>query len=146
MAGWRKKFCAGTIILIGYLTITAMFSINQIQSKLPKTTVVRIKRVQQSLRNRDGVHQPRNLAAYSNNSPINRITPRRLRSRMGPTIDWCVPLRYRNSPGQTVALASFPGSGNTWLRYLIQQTTGIYFPLNIIFCMSHLSLSADTST
>ncbi|XP_037049867.1 WSCD family member AGAP003962 [Bradysia coprophila] len=25
-----------------------------------------------------------------------------------------------------IALASFPGSGNTWLRYLLQQATGIY--------------------
>lgn len=25
-----------------------------------------------------------------------------------------------------VALASFPGSGNTWLRYLLQQATGWY--------------------
>uniref|UniRef100_A0A1B0CIB8 Putative beta-16-n-acetylglucosaminyltransferase n=1 Tax=Lutzomyia longipalpis TaxID=7200 RepID=A0A1B0CIB8_LUTLO len=27
--------------------------------------------------------------------------------------------------GKVVALASFPGSGNTWLRYLLQQATGI---------------------
>lgn len=25
------------------------------------------------------------------------------------------------------ALASFPGSGNTWLRYLLQQSTGWFF-------------------
>lgn len=25
-----------------------------------------------------------------------------------------------------IALASFPGSGNTWLRYLLQQATGIF--------------------
>ena len=25
-----------------------------------------------------------------------------------------------------VVLASFPGSGNTWLRYLIEKTTGVY--------------------
>jgi hypothetical protein len=24
------------------------------------------------------------------------------------------------------ALVSYPGSGNTWLRYLIEATTGIY--------------------
>ncbi|XP_031639557.1 uncharacterized protein LOC116351575, partial [Contarinia nasturtii] len=28
--------------------------------------------------------------------------------------------------GHLTALASFPGSGNTWLRYLLQQATGIY--------------------
>lgn len=30
----------------------------------------------------------------------------------------------RNSP--IVALISFPGSGNTWLRHLLEQATGIY--------------------
>lgn len=29
-----------------------------------------------------------------------------------------------------IALASFPGSGNTWLRYLLQQATGLYIHLN----------------
>jgi hypothetical protein len=45
----------------------------------------------------------------------------------GP-IEWCSELNF-SAPGninQTVALASFPGSGNTWLRYLLEQATGIY--------------------
>ena len=54
-----------------------------------------------------------------------RIPPRRLRN--GPQIEWChdPPLVYRVPPGPVVALASFPGSGNTWLRYLLQQATGL---------------------
>ena len=43
-------------------------------------------------------------------------------------VQWCRPLRFRDSTSQrggVVALASFPGSGNTWLRYLLQQATGI---------------------
>lgn len=39
-------------------------------------------------------------------------------------IQWCSQLRYQNPPKKPVALASFPGSGNTWLRYLLQQATG----------------------
>lgn len=31
---------------------------------------------------------------------------------------------YLNSSQHITALASFPGSGNTWLRYLVQQTSG----------------------
>jgi hypothetical protein len=31
-----------------------------------------------------------------------------------------------NDSEKAIALASFPGSGNTWLRYLLQQATGIY--------------------
>ncbi|XP_071448491.1 WSCD family member AAEL009094-like [Hetaerina americana] len=46
--------------------------------------------------------------------------PRRAR------LHWCRPLRFLATPGPVVALASFPGSGNTWLRYLIQQATGFY--------------------
>lgn len=38
----------------------------------------------------------------------------------------CVPVHYREKPGSVVALASFPGSGNTWLRYLLQLSTGEY--------------------
>ncbi|GJQ80682.1 hypothetical protein Trydic_g9265 [Trypoxylus dichotomus] len=41
-------------------------------------------------------------------------------------IQWCSELRFLEPPQVPVALASFPGSGNTWLRYLLQQATGIY--------------------
>lgn len=30
-------------------------------------------------------------------------------------------------PKNLIALASFPGSGNTWLRYLLQQATGKFY-------------------
>ena len=56
-------------------------------------------------------------------SPSTRISGSRL-----PAIHWCRPLGYRAAIPQRdsiVALASFPGSGNTWLRYLLQQATGI---------------------
>ena len=44
-------------------------------------------------------------------------------------VEWCLgPLRFQTaSPSgdlKRIALASAPGSGNTWLRYLIQQATG----------------------
>lgn len=41
----------------------------------------------------------------------------------------CVPVHYREKPGSVVALASFPGSGNTWLRYLLQLSTGIHWKI-----------------
>lgn len=41
-------------------------------------------------------------------------------------IQWCGELRFVDPPlAEPVALASFPGSGNTWLRYLLQQATGL---------------------
>ncbi|CAB4061818.1 unnamed protein product [Lepeophtheirus salmonis] len=42
------------------------------------------------------------------------------------TIKWCHNLSFLNPKGPITALASFPGSGNTWVRYLIQQLTGIF--------------------
>lgn len=44
-------------------------------------------------------------------------------------IQWCRDLHFLETPKATVALASFPGSGNTWLRYLLQQATGWCFCL-----------------
>ncbi|VVC96392.1 unnamed protein product [Leptidea sinapis] len=48
-------------------------------------------------------------------------------SRFGykhPSVDWCKELKLRIPPSQNVvALVSYPGSGNTWLRYLLQQAT-----------------------
>ncbi|CAO1414666.1 unnamed protein product [Diamesa tonsa] len=57
-------------------------------------------------------------------------------------LQWCSELKFMGSneipfkqkqsdtpnefkTGNVVALVSFPGSGNTWLRYLLQQATGI---------------------
>ncbi|XP_013145776.1 PREDICTED: WSCD family member GA21586-like [Papilio polytes] len=42
------------------------------------------------------------------------------------SVNWCKELHWRNPPLPfAIALASYPGSGNTWLRYLLQQATGI---------------------
>ena len=37
----------------------------------------------------------------------------------------CRAVRFLSPPGRVTALASFPGSGNTWTRHLIQQLTGL---------------------
>lgn len=34
--------------------------------------------------------------------------------------------RFADKPLPKIALASFPGSGNTWTRHLLQQYTGKY--------------------
>ncbi|KAK2183803.1 hypothetical protein NP493_295g02021 [Ridgeia piscesae] len=41
----------------------------------------------------------------------------------------CPSLHFAKDPLPTTALASFPGSGNTWMRHLIQQSTG---PVTIV--------------
>ena len=46
-------------------------------------------------------------------------------------ITWCKPLSFQDHDDQEertssrTALVSFPGSGNTWVRYLLQQMSGI---------------------
>ncbi|KAF2363004.1 Sulfotransferase domain [Trinorchestia longiramus] len=47
-------------------------------------------------------------------------------SSRGARFPWCKDLKFVDPPGQVSALASFPGSGNTWLRYLLQQVTGYH--------------------
>ena len=41
------------------------------------------------------------------------------------TVNTCTEIGFRSS-GERVALASFPGSGSTWSRTLLEQATGIY--------------------
>lgn len=56
-------------------------------------------------------------------------------------LNWCRPLTYlSNSESRPViALVSFPGSGNTWLRYLLQQATGMTsaYVYHTIFCFTY---------
>ena len=71
-----------------------------------------------------------NLSSTSNYSSVLTLD-RNVSGSQLPEINWCRPLGYqatishRKSPNSVIALASFPGSGNTWLRYLLQQSTGI---------------------
>lgn len=64
------------------------------------------------------------IPVFSYNYIVRPTCSSPFRNRFGPTIEWCKPLGFLSTPGPVTALASFPGSGNTWLRYLIQQATG----------------------
>lgn len=58
-----------------------------------------------------------------------------------PKMQWCQPLRFLNDLNRPIiALVSFPGSGNTWLRYLIQQATGNLRKINQFFTTLYNSL------
>ena len=47
-------------------------------------------------------------------------------SRDTVTYTGCVQgMSFLPQPGPVTALASFPGSGNTWMRHLLQEITGI---------------------
>ncbi len=57
-------------------------------------------------------------------------------SKSKDKINWCRERVFKQSNGPLVALASFHGSGNTWLRYLLEQATGIY--TGSIYCDEYL--------
>ena len=63
---------------------------------------------------------------YMNNFAFRHDPP--LNGRGTTVAFWCNKLRWRIPPSpDVVALVSYPGSGNTWLRYLLQQVTGKYY-------------------
>lgn len=45
----------------------------------------------------------------------------------------------RNRRRDVIALASFPGSGNTWLRYLLQQATGDILIARLMHSFSNIN-------
>ena len=47
-------------------------------------------------------------------------------------------LRFLNRTKPITALVSFPGSGNTWMRYLIEQATGVF--TGSVYCDKGLKL------
>ena len=56
------------------------------------------------------------------------LSSRNAMSSRSTSVKWCkksLEFIAKSQRFHTIALASFPGSGNTWLRYLLQQATGI---------------------
>ncbi|EGK97346.1 AGAP003962-PC [Anopheles gambiae str. PEST] len=127
LRGWRLFGVAGTILVyVGGILFLSFVSLQGPQQKR-------------------GVHGPRGYGEFET------IRNRDL-GLMGkkPPLQWCTELHYLDAPIRTprkppkllqtfpghfvkkfnskpelAALVSFPGSGNTWLRYLLQQATGI---------------------
>lgn len=71
------------------------------------------------------LHEPKtNGFASRSNEQSQSLLSSKSKPYRRSRIQWCSDLSYRKVPKESVALASFPGSGNTWLRYLLQQATG----------------------
>ncbi len=140
---WRPRLWTLALALMLYVIITAFVSLTRIQlAQLNGSSSSNNGSPQQdnSIHKAKRPRAPWESKSLAGMQPLalqQHLTPRRLRFRgaSGATIRWCkTPLTLLDEPGPRVALASFPGSGNTWLRYLLQQATGTLH----LFCYSFI--------
>ncbi|KAH8411205.1 hypothetical protein KR215_000297 [Drosophila sulfurigaster] len=130
LQGWRFFGVSATIII--YIGGVLFLSMNNIPGSHPKRT--RIERFAEF----SSFHSPRfpmpsrkmTIRWCRDLKYLNRELPNYTDDKTGdfytavPSSDVSASLQMPSAPMLT-ALASFPGSGNTWLRYLLQQATGI---------------------
>ncbi|KAH8298687.1 hypothetical protein KR044_008582 [Drosophila immigrans] len=130
LQGWRFFGVSATIII--YIGGVLFLSMNNIPGSHPKRT--RIERFAEF----SSFHSPRfpmpsrkmTIRWCRDLKYLNRELPNYTDYKAGdfytavPSSDVSASLQMPSAPMLT-ALASFPGSGNTWLRYLLQQATGI---------------------
>ncbi|XP_034118500.1 WSCD family member CG9164 [Drosophila albomicans] len=130
LQGWRFFGVSATIII--YIGGVLFLSMNNIPGSHPKRT--RIERFAEF----SSFHSPRfpmpsrkmTIRWCRDLKYLNRELPNYTDDKAGdfytalPSSDVSASLQMPSAPMLT-ALASFPGSGNTWLRYLLQQATGI---------------------
>lgn len=110
---WQRVFVV--CLFVGmYVMVWCLVSVTRLDAQ----TVAHVSSIP-DLVSGEGRQVPRNLAGLMTKT---NTWPRRFKPKA--KIDWCIPLSLRATPGSITALASFPGSGNTWLRYLLQQATG----------------------
>lgn len=121
----RFKFCLLTSLIVCYilgvviLSALSLHGFKRDGDPLNSNTVTEQKLGHQKL----GQTQRKSRSHYE----YTAFRPILRRSR----IQWCSDLKFVPPDGglrpqKPVALVSFPGSGNTWLRYLIQQATGYF--------------------
>ena len=83
-------------------------------------------------KNTDSAYGHRTCKINSCNEPVTRLDPYNISGspiqKFLPEIPVlngsCIPLKFPDEALPRVALASHPGSGNTWTRHLIQQLSG----------------------
>ncbi|KAH8416620.1 hypothetical protein KR222_011414 [Zaprionus bogoriensis] len=132
LQGWRFFGVSATIII--YIGGVLFLSMNNIPGSHPKRT--RIERFAEF----SSFHSPRfpmpsrkmTIRWCRDLKYINRELPNYTDYKAGDfftssPIDASASAQIQSMPTAPMltALASFPGSGNTWLRYLLQQATGI---------------------
>ena len=107
----------GTFVILLSLSLLVMVLLNYAY-QLSQTAIV----------SKDQKILPLMYAKYINRSSEN-LYATAFPSSTENMIHWCRPQHFRSAisgSDDVIALASFPGSGNTWSRWLLQQATGIF--------------------
>ena len=99
---WYIRLGFLCLFLLLYLMVTALLTVTEIDQK-------REMSLNQGMEGRQ-IH--RGLSGV--------IDVNKRRKKPTLKISWCKRLAVRSPPGPITALASYPGSGNTWSRYIIQ--------------------------
>ena len=110
LCDWRVRLFLACVLVTLYIMIASLISVTRMDAR-----TLAERRIQSA-----------DLSSLSGRMFDRRMmVVRNKERRVGRVpISWCKPLGMKVAPGPVVALASFPGSGNTWLRYLLQQATG----------------------
>ena len=109
LCDWRVRLFLLSVLVCMYIMVVSLITVTRLD-----TRTLAERRIHGVKTNDLVVQETRRVM-------VKRSKERRM---PGNTITWCKQLGMRAAPGPITALASFPGSGNTWLRYLIQQATG----------------------
>ena len=112
---WRLRLFFGGLILCIFFMISSLISVTRMDAKTLAERRIHSAVLMDWSERMVGGQFDRRLILRRNQE----------RRRQEKKINWCKPLGLKAAPGPVTALASFPGSGNTWLRYLVQQVTGI---------------------
>ena len=112
---WRLRLFLVSIIVCLYMMIHSLISVTRMDAKTLAERRIHSADMTEFSGRMLGGQFDRRLIVRRNQE----------RRRHEVKINWCKPLGLKAAPGPVTALASFPGSGNTWVRYLLQQVTGI---------------------
>ena len=101
--------------------------------------IIPMEELKETLRKHSSIHGLKMLDQLSL-SRYSQCKPKRnLKNTMPKEITWCHQRSFIMGSRPLVALASFHGSGNTWLRYLLEQATGIF--TGSIYCDELLKIT-----
>ena len=127
---WRLRLFFGGLILCIFFMISSLISVTRMDAKTLAERRIHSAVLMDWSERMVGGQFDRRLILRRNQE----------RRRQEKKINWCKPLGLKAAPGPVTALASFPGSGNTWLRYLVQQVTGILSCTVLVVSLKYLVL------